>query len=264
MLVKPIKLITCLICFLFLIHIGIAGDAFAQTVAPGVSPGDHFVYYFTFSWTSTDPDATIPSNLLYLNETEYICITIADIKGALISMNVTRKFKNGTEGNPSQIFVHILNGVGDGFGLIIAPNLEPNSLVYPYGKDYGNSFSVNEMMVKSYQFGEREVLHCRVNKTDHPDYLYVYYDLYYDRKTGVMLEWVVEQVPDEEVYQKISLSWKIKDFNINTVQDSSKNEVNEPSFLNLAVVVIGVALIAILFIYKKKKSLKRKHYKQSS
>jgi hypothetical protein len=229
----------------------------AQTIAPGVSPGDSFVYSFDVFWSSTDPNAAVPSNLLELNKTEFIRITVSEIAGAVVEMNVTRQFNNGSETNPSQIFVNLLNGLGEGFGLIIPPNLENGSLVYPMGLNYSNSFIINEKMVKIYPFGEREVLHYHENKTDNPDYQYVYYDMYYDRKTGVMLEWYVEQVPYNSTDQKISLLWKIKEFNAKSEGSEGNvpqnHQTSEPPYLNLAIITAVVVLLVVLLTYRKRR-----------
>lgn len=247
-----------ILLLLFIIGINLVA---AQTSTLGVSPGDTFTYNFYAFWGSTDPTASIPADVLALNETKLIKITVHRAAGAMVIMNVTKQFMNDTEVS-TQIFVNLLSGDGDGFGLIIAPNLTKNSLAYPMGLNASNSFKIDEELVRTYPFGEREVLHTSINKTDLTDYRYIYYDMYFDKKTGVMLEWYVEQVSRSAPNEKIMVLWKIKDFNVKSNEGSSNQTTGvQPEWqtlLTLAVLFIAVLLIGF-YVYKKKKKSMRLH-----
>lgn len=246
------------IMFFFLMFIIGIGLVAAQTFTPGVSPGDTFSYNFYTFWRSTNPTASVPSDLLALNETKLIKITVDEAAGAMVVMNITRQFMNNTEVS-TQIFVNLLSGDGDGFGLIITPNLTKKSLAYPMGLNSSNSFVINEELVRTYPFGEREVLHTSMNKSGLTDYRYIYYDMYFDKATGVMLEWYVEQVRRVAPNEKISMLWKIKDFNVTAISnpsDQTTEAQQQPQWqtpLILAAVAVAVALICA-YSYKRKKS----------
>jgi hypothetical protein len=241
---------------LFLIFINLVSS---QVFAPGVSPGDTFTYTFCAFWSSTDPEASVPQDILAMNETKLIKITVHQAVGAMVIMNITKEFVNGTEIS-SQIWVNLLSGEGDGFGLIIAPNLGKNILAYPLGLNMSNSFVIDEELVKTYPFGKREVLHHTENKTSLSDYRYIYYDMYFDKKTGVMLEWYVEQVSRSAPKDKTAFLWTIKDFNVKESESSTQPAEEQPMSqwpITLAVVAIVVLLVAVL-IYRKKRGKPRR------
>ncbi len=155
------------------------------------------------------------------------------------------------------MFVNAQDGRGDGFGLIIMPNLDARYYAYPKGINQSRSFVINETLVKTYPFGEREVVHAVVNKTNLPSYVYVFYDMYFDRETGVMLEWYVEQVLSAAPNEKISSLWKIKEFN---VKSSPSSETSGQSWQGILVLIIlvCVAVVTAILVYKRK-SRKRVH-----
>ena len=220
----------------------------AQSIAPGVSPGDSFTYSFTAFWDSTSY-VEPPANITALNETKLIKITVTEICGVVVMMNLTRYFKNGTQTN-SQIFVNLLNGIGEGFGLIIAPNLSPKSMAYPLGLNYSNSFILNEAIVKEYPFGEREVLHASLSKDG------ISYDMYFDKKTGVMFEWYIERSLPEG---KVLLQWKIQEFNVKSEEYQGDEETGFSHLGGLAVLISVVLIIGIsLIILVSKRSRKRR------
>ncbi|MEM2889261.1 MAG: hypothetical protein QXM52_05445 [Candidatus Bathyarchaeia archaeon] len=249
------KTIPLLLPFLIVINL-----VTAQT-SIGVSPGDTFTYNFYAFWSSTDPTASIPADVLALNETRLIKITVHQAAGAMVIMNITKQFINDTEVS-TQVFVNLLSGDGDGFGLIIAPNLTKNSLVYPMGLNTSNSFVIDEELVRTYSFGEREVLHTSINKTGLTDYRYIYYDMYFDKTTGVMLEWYVEQVSRSAPNEKTAVLWKIKDFNVKAKEEPSNQTTEvQPAWqtpLTLGALSIVALLIGFYAYKKRKKSMRRR------
>jgi len=247
--------------------LGLSAAIYAQTIKAGVSPGDSFTYSFKVFWSSTDPEDSPPSSLVELNKTEAIKITVHDVVGSFVILNVTRQYRNGTETKPSQIFVNLLTGLGDGFGLIIPPNLGPKSLVYPLGLNYSNSFLISEELVKTYPFGERTVLHSSINKTDDPAYIIVRQNLYHDKETGVLLEWIIEQIPKENPQQKISLVWEISEFNVKPQEHPSSGGAGSSSgeagvlktfYIILLAIAVVVAFLLALLIYSRRRISKRR------
>ena len=221
-----------------------------QQVFAGVSPGDSFTYEFSVLWVSSDPNVTPPPELYSLNETNLIRVTIKEVGGPVVVMNITRYFKNGTS-TTTQTFVNILSGDGDGFGLVIAPNLNAGSVAYPYAllnestKD--NAIRIKELTIKNYPFGQREALHATVNQTGSSEYARVSHDIYFDRKTGVMLEWRIEQIPYTAPTAKIVLTWKIKDFNIKETASNSHQEQLQ------TIIIIALAAVIALIIYMRRR-----------
>ena len=108
--------------------------ASAQTVVPGVSKGEIFDYSYSLIWTSTDPSATPPSDLVEYNNTQKIEFKITDVSGSEISVDFIRIFNNGTQTVQSGS-INVESGtvtVPYGF-LIVGANLNKNQQVYPTG-----------------------------------------------------------------------------------------------------------------------------------
>ena len=225
--------------------------AISQQVLAGVSQGDSFTYEFSVFWVSSNPTMAPPDEVYSLNETSLIHVAVKEVGGAIVVMNITRFFKNGTS-TTTQAFVNILSGDGGGFGLIIAPNLNKGSVAYPYAllneNTTSNAIPIMELTVKNYPFGQREVLHAVVNQTDSSKYVRVSHDIYFDRKTGVMLEWRIEQIPYTTPTAKIVLTWKIKDFNINETA-SIPNQEQWPQ----TIIVIALVAVIVSFIYLRRR-----------
>jgi hypothetical protein len=180
---------------LFLLFFMIIGDTSGQITqpVPGVAPGNTFTYDFSaFFWNYTDPKAAPPADLADLNKTKTIRITITQVSGSMVLMNIISRFENGTETLPSEDFVDISTGASiKAFGLIVSPKLATNNVVYPLG---AINFTINGTMTRTYSFGVRETAHSSVNTTGVVGTVYAFDDLYFDRETGVMLEWYAEQV----------------------------------------------------------------------
>jgi hypothetical protein len=165
-------------------------------------------------------------------------------------MNVTSRFENGTESEPSDELVNILTGIGNEFGLVIAPDLSTDDLVYPAGE---RAFTTNSTGTSTYSFGVRETSHSSLNSTDLTGYVYAFDSLFFDKKTGVMLEWYTEQVSSSSPNEKTSYQWKIKEFDLNTAAN-----ISDYWLLIVAVAsVVGVAVLLVVIAFMRK-NLKRK------
>lgn len=252
---KNLKLIIiCLSVLLFtILSQAITQASDSETFKAGVSPGDNFLYTFNVFWNPPEPDQAAPASVMELNNTEWVKITVHETNGPIVIMNMTTHFKNETETN-AQIWVNLLSGEGNGFGYIIAPNLKSNQLAYHMGYDKGNAFLLREEFVKNYTFGERSVLRALVNNTSSDEYVLISHDMYFDKETGVMLEWRITQVPKNAPEASISLIWKIIEFHV--TPENISTDQNPPSLqgiLTLAIIAtITLSLIAIL-AYKRKK-----------
>lgn len=249
------KKLVCAAFLLPLIFLMMIGQTSAQNeqVQPGVSPGSVFTYDFSVSWSSTDPNAKPPADLVELNQTKTIQVTITKIEGPVVRMNITSHFENGTESQPSEELVNIWTGIGNGFGLVIAPDLSTGDLVYPAGE---RAFTINSTGTSTYSFGVRETCHSSLNSTDSAGYVYAFDSLFFDKKTGVMLEWYTEQVPSSSPNEKTSLQWKIRNFDLSAVSTGSDYWLLIVAVA--AAVVVAVLLVVIVFLRKNRKRRRRR------
>jgi hypothetical protein len=246
---------------LFLLLFMMIGDTKGQIPQPepGVSPGNTFTYNFSaFFWNYTDPNAAPPADLVELNKTESITVTVTKVSGLMVFLNITRRFDNGTETPPAEDFVNILSGLSNkAWGLIVTPKLATNNVVYPYG---AINFTINDTMTRTYSFGVRETAHSSVNTTGVVGTVYASDDLYFDRETGVMLEWYAEQVQTSNPNEKTAVLWKIKEFDLSTIATGL-------DYLLLTVAVVSVVVVStavIVFVRrrgKRKRERRRKRLK---
>jgi len=237
-----------------------------EVINPGVSRGDSFKYKFYVTCKSADV-TFIPPNIRELNNTESISIVVHEAFYALVIMNTTTYFKNATR-RDSQIWVNLLSGEGDGFGLIILPNLSPNRLAYHMGIESNKAFLLREENVRTYPFGQRTVLHASTETYGSDDYVRIQHDIYYDKETGVMLEWYIQQTPKYAPTVNVTMVWLIEEFNIKSqgsAQNAGQTEGSfSPStytFIILTAVII-ITLGALLYKRKRRK-LQTLHQKKS-
>ena len=130
-----------------------AATVSAQTVTVGVSKGETFDYSYSIIWTSTDPSATPPSDLVEYNNTQKFQFKINDISGPTLNVDVIRLFNNGSQKVESGT-INVENGlvtVPYGF-LIVGANLAKGQQVYPNG---GHQ-TITDTVTRSYPNGQRE------------------------------------------------------------------------------------------------------------
>ena len=234
---------------MFLLFLAMIGKASAQVATPeaGVSPGNVFAYDFRTFWSSSNQTATVPADLVELNKTETIRITITAVQGLMVFMDITGIYENGTE-HTSQGIVNILTGAGaSGFGLIATPNLVKNNVVYPYGDI---NFTINGTTTMTYPFGEREAAYFTSNLTDSGQFAYAYDSIYFDRPTGVMLELFTERVLSTSPDEKYAFSWKIKEFDLKT----TGGLLDYWPLIVVAVAVIAVLIAVIVYLRRRRGS----------
>ncbi len=230
------------------------GSAWAVTTpTPGVTPGSEFTYNFYVFWNSTDSTAEIPTDALEMNKTDTIKLTITEVAGLMVLMNITSTYKNGTV-QTADGMVNIMSGSGiRAWGMIVSPKLTTQNIVYPYG-DY--NFTINGTTTKTYPFGEKEVAYYESNSTTMEGYVYVFDNMFFDRETGVMLEWYTERVTTNSTDETAALLWKIKDFYL-----APKEEPLLPIIEAAAAGIAIAAVIAAVILYRRKHK-KKKHRKQ--
>jgi len=238
---------------MFLLFLAMIGKASAQvaTPSPGVSSGNVFTYDFKAFWSSTNQSATVPPDLIELNKTVTERVTITDVLGLMVLMDITGISENGTE-KTQQASVNILTGAGSsgGFALIATPNLVKNNIVYPYGDV---NFTINGTTTMTYPFGQREAAYFTSNTTDSGQFAYAYDSIYYDRPTGVMLELFTERVESSIPDDKVAFLWKIKGLDLKTT-----GGILDYWPLIVAAVAVTVVLIAV-FVYLRRRPGRRRH-----
>jgi hypothetical protein len=214
-----IKKLSVAAFLLVLLCFTMAGRAWAQIRVPGVVPGNTFTYDVTAFWSSNDPSAAIPADLLDINKTEYYRVIITAVSGADITTQSLWHFTNGTETSTAGT-INVDTGVSSGgFWAIVAGGLSVNDVLHPSGQD---RITVNETIMRNYGGVERETNHLILTLQGNDtggDYI-EHVDYYFDKQTGMLV-----QLSDAKVYsnptETITKFWKIKDSNVWVVSAST-------------------------------------------
>jgi hypothetical protein len=221
---------------LVLLCLTMVGNAWAQVRAPGVAQGNVFTYDVTSFWSSSDPNAAIPANLLDMNKTDYYQVTIAAVSGAVVTTQSLWHFTNGTETSATGT-INVDTGVSNGgFWAIVAGNLGVNDILHPSGQD---GITVNETVNRNYAGVARETNHLILTYQGNDDSNFIeHVDYYFDKETGMLV-----QLSDAKVYsnpaETTTISWKIKDSNVWAVPEF-------PSVLILPLLMTATLLVVIV------------------
>jgi hypothetical protein len=174
-----------LLCFI------VTGVTIVQAqAAVGVSQGDVFEYDMVSYWNPLFT-GTPPAELLDMNRTEWIRVTVTGVSGSQISTRITTRYRNGTEIS-SDGTCDIETGETAGGPPFIAANLGRNDLVNPSASE---KWYINETVTRTYRNGPRETNHLNLEYTgsssDAGEFSSVY-DYYFDKSTGVLVEYNTE------------------------------------------------------------------------
>jgi hypothetical protein len=172
----------------------------------GVKPGDWAVYGEIYaSWESTNPEAVMPAEFREGGPVSWGRITVADVTGSNVRLEMTQQFKNGTE-TKSQSQGDLATGMG---------NL--SFFLYPSGLGQGDSLPtggvINETLTRSYAGASREVnllsFHGSVFGTTMTN------RFYFDKMTGVVCELFIGAVIEQGGYTvTTSTTMKLTETNI--------------------------------------------------
>jgi hypothetical protein len=161
------------------------GTSLVKALTPGVGIGDSFTYGLTVSWNSNDQYASIPSDLIALNQTKSIEVRISNVTDSNVTTFLATYLKNGTA-FADRGTINLDTGLSDGgFVAIIAANLTAGGLVHPLGTD---RVIINETVLKSYASGSRETNHIRIEYYNATAGLDQSVDRYFDQQTGMLVE----------------------------------------------------------------------------
>jgi hypothetical protein len=226
---------------LVLLSFTMFGRTWAQVLTPGVNMGDTFIYGVTAFWSSNDEYASIPLDLVDINQTESIEVRISNVADANVTTFVALYFKNGTA-DADRGLVDLDTGVSYGsFVAIIGANLNANDVVHPLGTD---AITINETVIKSYESGNRETNRIIIEYTNATTGTTGRVDRYFDKATGILVEsHETEIISDSDSETTTTVSWEIKESNVWVIPEF-------PSALILPLVMI-VTMIAVI-AYKKK------------
>jgi hypothetical protein len=228
--------------FVLILSATLVGSALAQTTVPqpGVQVGNEVKYKLTFYWNSTTPGATPPSSWVDQNNTDYYQATVTSVMETLVELQTDWHFKNGTDiTNTEQVDVSTGNG---GSILVYASNLTAGSSLYPLAS---YPWIISETTTHAYSSGATRLTnHITENRTDlGTDYVYSYVSLYFDQKTGFLVDAYLEDVytatPDQVFARQI------------TIQESNAWTVPEfPSLIT--VTLLMAATFTAVVVYKTK------------
>ena len=186
---------------LYVILTGSLSGAFGEMMSTvGVGQGDFFRYNYTSHYSSSDPHATIPGALAWINQTDYFMINITGVSGASVNFETNYRGLNGSSvtgvcsmnvgtgmatisgyGGPSSAnnFYFMARGVG------MMGRMFPSSTLSP---------TINDTFSMPYSGGSRLTNHYVTNENNSLIGVYNSMDIYYDQATGMMVQWRQETI----------------------------------------------------------------------
>jgi hypothetical protein len=132
----------------------LANSGSSASALPGVRKGDEFIYDIKGFSSSSDSSA-MSQEFLELNMTDWYKVTVTDVSGSDVSLNITWRYTNGTEFK-STSSINVETGIcypTNGFYPIYAANLKANDFLRPHGPDRS---TINETSTRQYASGARE------------------------------------------------------------------------------------------------------------
>jgi hypothetical protein len=173
---------------LFLLCAPIMGITIAQAqTVVGVKQGDVFEYDMRSFWTCTFMD-TPPADLMELNQTEWLRVTVTEVSGSQIKMQLTTRYRNGTEVNSDE-FCDIETGDASGGPPFIGANLGENDLIYPSASE---PWFVHYTITRDYVNSQRETNYLKledIGNTSEVGEFSRIYEYYFDKSTGALVEY---------------------------------------------------------------------------
>jgi hypothetical protein len=223
-----------------------AGCAFAQVQAvPGVSVGDTFTYQSTYLWSSTNPADVAPAYLIAQNEST-LQVTVQQVTGSTAVLGEVFTYKNGTQMSTTE--TDEVNSGITGTVLLYAANLTAGGLLFPGATDL--PFVVNGTSFRDFSGEIREINHIEVNNTGVEGTVYSYMNLYFDKQTGVLVEYYLTTVYTSLPNQTVTQHLVLQDSNVWTIPEF-------PATIMLPVLLAASALALTVGVYRKKHASSR-------
>jgi hypothetical protein len=212
----------------------------ALVYTPGVTPGGDFFYGITAFWSSTDEYASIPPEVLNVNQTESFEVRISNVTGSNITIFWALYFKNGSNPIADRGLVDIDTGVSyGGFAAIIAGNLNAHEVIHPLGAD---GITINETVIRTYESGNRETNRIVIETRNATTGVTGRVDRYFDKETGILVE-SHETTTSADLKTTTVETWKLKETNGWVV----------PEFPSVLILPLLMAITIIAAIAYKKK-----------
>jgi hypothetical protein len=218
------------------------GSALATEYTPGVSVGDEFTFETHGYFTTNDPTAVCPSQVLNQNATEWFRVTITNVTDNAVYSTMTTHYKNGTE-DISQSYANWSAGQVINFQMLAA-NLKA-------GDRLGNLpgvGTINETVTRHYANSDREtnVYDITIVSGDTNDHGI----FYFDKQTGIPVEFTDTQVTSGQYTTTTVMTHQIIETN--------RWDAAIPEFDSLMIPILLLVISAILIIDKKSKTVNRK------
>lgn len=238
---RIIKKITIAALLLAFLSFTMVASTKALVLTPGVTPGAYFFYDITASWSSTDEYASIPADLVEINQTETVDVRIHDVSEANVTTFVAVYYRNESyDGGYGSIDVDTGVSYG-GFSALIAGSLNAHEVIHPLGAD---GITINETVVKTYQSGNRDTNRIITEFTNATTGTTQRIDLYFDKLSGILVEsYDTITTTVNQQTTTTTITWKLKETNGWVV----------PEFPSVLILPLLMAITMIAAIAYKKK-----------
>lgn len=223
---------------LFILVASTSASAFAQTQGvPGVSVGDTFTYKSTYLWNSANSNEVVPAYLTAQNETT-LQVTVQQVAGSTAVLEDVFTYKNGTQVSTTE--TDEVNSGITGTVLLYAANLTGGSLLFPGATDL--PYIINGTGFRDFAGEIREVNHIEVNNTGAEGTAYSYMNLYFDKQTGVLIEYYLTTVYTDLPNQTVTQHLVLQESNVWTIPEFSATLI-VPLFLAASALVLTLAVL---------------------
>ena len=220
-----------------------------RATVSGVSQGNVFEYNMIAHWNSSTE--TVPAEVLEVNQTKTITITVTEVSGSNVSTKITTSYLNGTKATADG-FCNI--DTGECVGLpFIGANLNKNDLVDPSAPE---PWYVNETVTRTYQNDSRETNYLKIE--DNGSYEDVgevtrTYEYYFDRSTGVLVEYTMEVSYGDTTSSTESKLLSSNVWTVNAALQPEDATSSSPDAWYIAATVVIIAVIAVRISCLEKK-----------
>jgi len=178
---------TSLLLVAFVVRSATLGTPVLAQSVVGVEVDDWVKYESWATFSSDDPNMQMPSELIEMNETEWVKNVVVDNSGGKVTFERVFHYSNNTETkNVEYIDLDTGESSSDGLFMFIPSNLEKNDLVYSTLEDYW----VNETVRRTYLGVPRDVNHLNVSSyvVTGSQVTVFYANYYWDKATGILCE----------------------------------------------------------------------------